>query len=276
MNDPQIIPVFVSGTILLVLFAFFIIAYLLVQKQKQNAYGVERRAMIYEHQKKILTARIDEQEHTMSQMSKEIHDNIGQLLHFTKMNVFAINKYAVDQDQILLIEKTQKLLDLLIKDVNNISHSLNSDYIKGHGLIKIIEEEMEYIKLSAEIDCQLAVAGSHIDFDSRNELLIYRIVQEATQNVMKHSKATQLCIKLDYQPEIFTLKISDNGLGFSKSKIFELNGIGFLNMLERAKLLNGNLHIDGGQSNSGCVITFHADTAGLQRRKAEDNFFADV
>ena len=63
----------------------------------------------------------------MNLMSKEIHDNIGQLLGFTKMNLNVIGKHASDNRQIGLIDKTKDLLDQISNDVRNISHSLNSD-----------------------------------------------------------------------------------------------------------------------------------------------------
>jgi len=127
MNDKYLIQIFISGTILLMLFVFFIVAYLLVQKQKQNAYHIEKSKMIFDHQNKLLITRFEEQERTMNLMSKEIHDNIGQLLGFTKMNLNVIGKYASDNRQIGLIDKTKDLLDQISNDVRNISHSLNSD-----------------------------------------------------------------------------------------------------------------------------------------------------
>ena len=68
MNDQYIIPLFVAGSLLLTLFTFFLIAYLLVQKNKQNAYQIEKHQMIFDHEKNILKAKIEEQENTMDQI----------------------------------------------------------------------------------------------------------------------------------------------------------------------------------------------------------------
>ncbi len=270
MNDKYLIPLFISGTILLMLFVFFIVIYLVVQKQKQNKYYLEKNRMIFDHQNKILIARTEEQERTMDQMSKEIHDNVGQLLNFTKMNMRVIAKYATDNEQKILIDKAMSLLDQVIKDTHNISHSLNSGFIKANGLISVLEEELECINISKELQCKIEVVGDHKAFDPKKELLIYRIAQEAIHNITKHAKASQLCIKLNYERDDFSMSISDNGIGFGKDKIYELNGIGFQNMLHRAMLLNGSLDIDSVPL-GGCTITFRANSSGLKLESNEIN-----
>jgi len=256
LNDNYLILIFLSGTILFVIFACAISVYLIVYKRKQNAYQSEKRNLIFDHQKKLLNTRIEEQERTMDQMSKEIHDNIGQLLNFTKMNLYPIAKYATDPKQAELIEKTQALLDQLIKDTDNLSHSFNSDYIKGHGLKGVLDEELEYINISQEIKSRIEINGNIIAFNPDKELLIYRIAQEAIHNIIKHAQASEFTITLNYNPDTFIMSIADNGVGFEKTKMYELNGIGFLNMLNRAKILEGTLDIES-QPLNGCLITLH-------------------
>lgn len=264
MNDKYIVPVFISGTILLMLFVFFIIAYLLVQKQKQNRYHIEKNKMIFDHQNKLLTTRFEEQERTMNQMSREIHDNIGQLLTFTKMNMNAISKLAIDNRQIALIDSAKGLLDQITHDVRNISHSLNSDFIKVRGLVPMLQDELETIKISQALDCSIHITGNPVAFDPRKSLIIYRIAQEALHNITKHSQAATICIKLDYGPSMFTMSIIDDGKGFDKQQIYALNGIGFQNMLERAVLLNASLDIES-QPSAGCTITLRIDATELDK-----------
>jgi len=258
MSDNPVILVFVSGTLLLALFALFIITYSLVQKQKQNAYQLEKSAMIYNHQNKLLIARVEEQENTMDQISKEIHDNLGQLLGLLKMNIIGIGKRATGDDQLRLIETTKKLADHLLRDVQSISHSMNSDFIKKRGLINVLEDELEYLSVSCEIKCSIEKTGEQKTFKPDKELLIYRIAQEAIHNVNKHSYANELSIALEYEDNTFVMKIADNGKGFEKQKIYDLNGIGFLNMFHRAKLLNGSLDIESAPG-EGCTIALRLD-----------------
>jgi len=259
MNDNHfLILILFSGTLLLALFALFIITYLLVQKQKQNAYQLEKSSMIYNHQNKILLTRVEEQEKTMDQISKEIHDNVGQLLNFMKMNIYAIEHLSTSENQLKIIDKTKQLLDHVIRDVHSISHSLNSEFIKSKGLFTALEEELEYITFSHDLVCKVNETGKHKTFSPDKELLIFRIAQEAIHNITKHAQATAINISLDYGENTFVMKIADNGIGFEKQKIYDLNGIGFLNMFHRAKLMNGTLDIETKPS-YGCVITLRLE-----------------
>lgn len=258
MNDNYLIPLFLSATVLIALFAFFITIYVLVQKHKQNLYSLEKNKMTYDYQTNLLAMQIEEQERAMDQVSKEIHDNLGQQANFAKMNLLSIGIYAVENRQITIIEKTKTILDGMIKDIQNISHSLNSDFIKDIGFINMLQEELNHLSLSNSISCDIDIIGEDKTFIPDKELLIFRIAQEAIHNVSKHAQATSLQIILTYEPDTFIMTISDNGIGFEKDKTNKLNGIGFLNMLNRAKLLNGTINIDS-QPLSGCTITLRVN-----------------
>ena len=258
MSENSLIPIFLSGTVLLTLFAFFIVVYVLVQKQKQNVHHLERNKMIYDHQNMILTTRIEEQERAMDQVSKEIHDNLGQQTNFAKMNLLTIAMYATDNQQKTVIEKTKTILDGIIKDIRNISHSLNSDFIKDIGLINMLQEELNYLNLSPTINCDIDIIGDDKKFLPEKELLIYRIAQEAIHNVSKHAQATNLDIILTYEANTFIMTIADNGIGFDKSIVNTLSGIGFVNMIQRAELLNGSIDIQS-QPLCGCTVTLQVN-----------------
>src|ERR1035437_5876739 len=102
MNDQYIIPLFVAGSLLLTLFAFFLVVYLIVQKRKQNSYQLEKQRMIFDHQTNILRTKLEEQENTMDQISKELHDNVKSVLGYAQMSMYNIAGLAVNNDQVLL------------------------------------------------------------------------------------------------------------------------------------------------------------------------------
>ncbi len=114
----------------MVVFVFFLIVFLIVQKTKQNR---QENEMLY--------ARIDEKERTMQTISMEIHDNVNQMLNLTRMTLRMINKYAVPE-QVPLLEQAGNILDNLIIDVHNISHTLNTTYLKKRGLIESLQQDV--------------------------------------------------------------------------------------------------------------------------------------
>src|SRR5579872_2947811 len=182
MTDQYIIPLFVAGSLLLTIFAFFLVAYLLVQKNKQNAYQLEKHQMAFDHQNNILRTKLEEQENTMDQISKELHDNIKSVLGFAQMNMYRISELANSSEQALLLDKTTAILGQVIDDLHNISHSLNSNFVKYFGLIETLTKELENIQLSKKITNDVEIIGDPVSLGPEKELHIFRIAQEAIQN----------------------------------------------------------------------------------------------
>jgi len=271
LTDKYILIVFICGTILFVLFVFFLIAYLLVQKNKQNAFHLEKQRMIYDHQNKLLYIKVEEQELVMEQISKEVHDNVGQILSFLKMDTAVIRKLANDEEQIALLDRHNDLLTQVISGLKNISHTLNGDYIKGQGLHEVLKKELDYLNATKQLQCTVDVVGAPIHLTPEKQLVVYRIAQEAIHNTVKHSKATTLAIDLNFGATELTMTITDNGTGFEKEKIFSFDGIGFMNMFNRAKHINGHLDIrsDLGQ---GCTITLTASYASERTGTQREDF----
>jgi two-component system NarL family sensor kinase len=243
MTDQYFIPLFVAGSLLLTIFAFFLVAYLLVQKNKQNKYMLEKRQMVFDHQNNILRTKLEEQENTMDQISKELHDNIKSVLGFAQMNMYKISELATDHDQILLLERTTDIVGKVVDDLHNVSHSLNSNFVKYFGLIETLTKDLESIQLSKNITSSVEIIGNPVSLTPEKELHIFRIAQEAIQNCLKHAKATNISFVLTYEPQFFTMKITDNGVGFDKSKIHEMKGLGFLNMFQRSRYVHGLMEV---------------------------------
>lgn len=252
-TNSYIIPLFLAGTLVLVLFAFFLIAYLIVQKNKQNAYHLEKQRMIFDYQNEILRTKLEEQERTMNQISKDIHDNVGQLLSLVQMNMYMIAENAAGKHK-QIAERTNGLVEQAITDLRNISHSMNNNFVERLGLVDVMKKELEYIGLSKNISCNIEVRGDNTSLHAEKELMIYRIAQEATHNILKHAKASIINIILIFEQDSFEMHITDNGVGFSKDKLYDMNGLGLLNMFQRAKFLGGNLDIKS-EAMQGSTIT---------------------
>ena len=264
MNNQYVIPLFVAGSLLLTLFAFFLIAYLLVQKNKQNQYQLEKTQMIFDHENNILRTKIVEQESTMDQISKELHDNIKSVLGFAQMSMYNIARMAKDDEQAVLIDKTNKIIGDVIDNLHNISHSLNSNFVRNIGLADSISKEIEHIRLSKKIESSLEIIGDAYSLSAEQEVHIFRIAQEAIQNCLKHANATNLKFTLNYKPDLFTMTISDNGKGFDKNKVYAMKGLGFLNMFQRARFVHGSLEVQSAPSEGSTIIlTLNPNTDGV-------------
>ncbi len=276
MNDQNIIPLFIAGSLLLTLFAFFLIAYLLVQKRKQNKYYLEKQQMVFDHETNILRTKLEEKENTMIEISRELHDNININLRHASWRMYNVEKLATDHEQVALIDEANKIIMQAMGDLQDISHSLNSNLIKETGLVGAITNELEHLRLSKNMTYDLEVQGATFPLQDDNEgkenktnkeLHVYRIAQEAIQNCVKHAQATNINFILSYEPGLFTMKITDNGIGFDTKKINERKGLGFLNMFQRATHIHGSLDIQS-TLHQGTNITL---TINLDIKDGENN-----
>ena len=227
MNDQYIIPLFVACSLLLTMFGFFLIAYLLVQKRKQNKYQLEKQKMIFDHQNNILRTKIEEQENTLSQLSRELHDNQNNTLGIARMNMTRMTKTTITDEQSILLNGANELISKVIEELRNISHSLNSSFVKSFGLVDTITKELGKFQLSKDISYHIEIKGTPVPLKrgTDTELHIYRIAQEAIQNSIKHAKAKNLNFTFEYEPGLFIMKITDDGVGFDKKKIHEMKGL---------------------------------------------------
>jgi two-component system NarL family sensor kinase len=258
MIDNYLIPFFLAGAILFTVFTFFLVAFLLIHRNKQNAYLIEKEKMIFDHENSLLQTRIEEQERTMTQVSKSVHDDLRQGLNFLQMNIKFLTRYIHEPEANTVINTINNVVSELMNNAHNISHFLSSDYIKGRGLLDVLQDELKYISDANNIICKVNVTGDYQTFNTNVELLIYRIVQEGINNILKHAQATKIEVDLEYQFDSFLITIKDNGIGFEKDKISSFDGLGFFNMFQRAKYLNAILDIESNIT-QGSVITLQVE-----------------
>lgn len=243
MNESHIIPIFVYGTLAFVTLVGVIFAMLIMQNKRRYKYNNEIKEREYQYGNELLNTKIELQEHLLNEVSREIHDNVGQLLSLVKVNLFSVSNQLTDPKTIQLVKSSSEFLDKAIDDLRNISHSNNADLLTRIGLKEAIRKEVDYIDALKKHDCVFLIQGEHYSMTAEQELLTYRIAQEAIHNSIKHSKAKTIKVSLNYAPHLFTLTISDNGVGFNVSSLSGAAGIGITHMKHRAKVLGAQLDI---------------------------------
>ena len=233
-NNSVLLVVYIIGTLLLVLFAFFLVIYLQVQKRKQNRFRIEKEQL----EQEVLRTGLEVKEQAINTMSRELHDNIGSRLNAV-MRFLHVIQATEDKGTVAeLAKESQGLLGEVIKDARNISHVLNSDYVMNHGLVEAVQKEVDFVKRSAGIDALVLVEGDYYNFNSGHELIVFRMIQEAISNTIKYAKATNLRISMRYTERLFEMKITDNGTGFDTDAAAD--GIGLANMKNRARMLKAD------------------------------------
>lgn len=244
MNEKYLLTLYLIGTLVLTLFAVSLVVFLVVHKQRQAKYKLEKQELEFRHEKDMLQLRLDVKEQSMTLISEEIHDNVGQLLSLTRMYVASLGAYVTDPLGKDMVSKSTNLVAKAIEDLRHISHSLNSDLIQRVGLVPFLEREVEYLGDSSTVKCSLTVTGVPRELEREQNLLIFRIVQESIQNVIKHAEAEHLDVRLDFEPEKLAITIHDDGKGFDLEKARKSESLGLRNIYNRANLLRGTIHIE--------------------------------
>lgn len=242
MNPSTTLVVFILGSLLLTLFAFFLILYVVLQKRREYRFILDKQQMEHRYANELLQSRIEVQEEALRHFSEEIHDNVGQVLSLTKMQLHGIAEKATDMTIRRNAQQGTELLTRAITDLRNISHTANGGLILNIGLLESIKKEVNYISSAKNISCNFKVEGEPFPLGSEKELLVFRIIQESLANAIKHGMPEQLELTLKYRPGSFHVTVSDNGMGFDVSAV-NGGGLGLSNIKLRAGLLEGDLNI---------------------------------
>jgi two-component system NarL family sensor kinase len=228
---------------LLLLSAIALLLFFLYRR-RHSKWLLERQQLKLSYEQELLKARLEIQEQTFRNISQEIHDNIGQVLSLAKLNISTMENA---QPAILKqkIDDSKNLVSKAIHDLSNLSRGLSTDYIADLGLPRAIEHELEMIKKSGDYETLFQSEGSPYILDKQKELIIYRILQETLNNIIKHSVARKIIIYLLYRPEEFKLIITDNGIGFDLTPLNDntSSGLGIRNMHNRAQLIGAGFLI---------------------------------
>jgi two-component system NarL family sensor kinase len=249
------------------LLAFFILILVVYYNHRKGKHFLEKQTMQSNFQHELLQTQLEIQEQTFKNISQEIHDNIGQVLSLVKLNINTMSDAAPEA----LHEKindSKHLITKAIQDLRDLSKSLNTDYVTELGLSRSIEYELEMIKKTGSYEIQFNIEGIIYRLEAQQELILFRIVQEVLHNIIKHAKASIIDVQLIFKPEIFTLKINDNGVGFDTSQLDVNNynglGLGIRNMHNRANIINTNFKLMSTQEKGTTIIL----TLPLQTHKS--------
>ena len=201
-------------------------------------------------QKQLTQATIEGQEKERSEISKELHDNINQILVTIKLYLeLAMDDKKLKDD---LIKRSSEKIMYCISEIRTLSKSLAPPSLNDYGLVEAITELIENIRLTKTFEINLNVkVGSLNQFNSLQQLYIYRIIQEQLNNIIKHANARNVWVELIENYHSIDLIIRDDGKGFNPKE--KSGGIGLTNIQNRAELLNGSLEIISAP-NEGCEL----------------------
>ena len=194
-------------------------------------------------------------EEERTNISREIHDVLGQSLTALKMDLFwIVNNLKEDQNDIS--EKASSMSDIvnsIIETIRRISSDLRPGILDDLGLFPAIEWQAEEFSKRSGINCKVLSNINGIDINEKISVAFFRIFQESLTNVARHSQATEVIVDLNKNDDVLFLKITDNGKGITNDEIVDSHSLGLIGIRERARACGGTVEFSG--SSSGTRVT---------------------
>ncbi len=229
-----------SVSIILFVLTFFLLAIFFLFKRKQRKNFNKISAL----NNALLQSQIEIQEQTFTNISQELHDNIGQSLSLAKLNLSTIklNDSLKVQES---IDETKALISETLVNIRDLSRSMLGEKISEIGLEKAIRNELKILKNTGDYVIDFTTSDISNSFTPQQELVAFRIIQETLHNIVKHAEATEILINIDHQTAFSVITIADNGKGFDTNALDKNeSGVGLKNMKNRAKLINADFFIE--------------------------------
>ena len=236
-------------SIFLLLVIFFILSFIVRYRKRIQ----EKQLMKTQFQQELLQTQLEIQEQTLKTISEEIHDNVGQVLSLAKLNLNTVGIINDEQVQ-FKIDSTKELVSKAINDLRDLSRSLHGEKVGEIGLQEAIANELKIIQNTGQFKTELNITGQVYTQNPQKEMVLFRIVQEALHNAVKHANATNLKVLMNYGAVNFTLTINDDGTGFMPEELLtSQTGIGLKSMRNRAALIGGEFSLQSSKNNGTSI-----------------------
>lgn len=230
-----LIPV-ITGTILFGLLFTFVIYFILLYRKTQFKLDWERERLKQE----LFRAESEIKEQTLTNVSRELHDNFGQIASLIKINLNMISKDLSKSDQEKVTESLS-LIRQLIGDIKALSSSLNGEKIRKNGWLSTLSDDTQRINKIGDLHIEF-YAVENVPLAHEKEVILYRIIQEILNNCLKHSQANKAYLEIRSTAQSLSITYRDNGIGFDPDAV--ILGAGITNMQERCKMIGANFEID--------------------------------
>ncbi len=258
-NSSGVSTVLFLGTLGMVVLTVSLIIFIVLHQRRVLRFQNKINLMEQEQQKILLNASIKLQEEERQRLAADLHDDAGPLLATARLY---LNENLVNQDkatQLQSIFQARQIIDDTIQLVRNISHSLMPPTLKNFGLESAINDLFQKISGSGAMNASSRFHEYKDRLKGEKELVIFRIVQELINNILKHSNASFIHLTQNVHADKFYLRIHHDGRGIVQSDFDKLNksnvGLGLKNISSRLRLVEGNINFEKDVSQTYYKVT---------------------
>ncbi|HEX7904062.1 MAG TPA: ATP-binding protein [Chitinophagaceae bacterium] len=236
------------GTLGMLVLTISLVIFIIFHQRRVIRFQTKLQQMEQDQQKILLNASIKLQEEERQRLAADLHDDAGPLLATARLY---LNENLVNQDkstQLQSIFQARQIIDDTIQLIRNISHSLMPPTLKNFGLESAVNDLFQKISGSGSINASSRFHEYKDRLKAEKELVIFRIVQELINNILKHSSASFIHLTQNVHGDKFYLRIHHDGRGIVQADFDKLNrstvGLGLKNISSRLRVVQGNINFE--------------------------------
>ncbi len=231
--DPAVGITIVVSTLVVLLFIGLVVLLMIVSRNRRNRHRAELAEVRVRHAEEVRKVEREVMEQTITEVGRDLHDNIGQLLTVTRMGVNSLLATASDP---VRTNEVKQNLDGAITEVRRLSRTLNADRWLALSLGQVIAEECARVQRTGAVQVNFTESGHEALVTADQKLVLFRLFQEAMNNALKHAQASVITVRLSDGDGVH-LEVNDDGTGFDVAANPGILGQGLLNMDRRAALI---------------------------------------
>ncbi len=219
-----------------------VLAGIIMRKQAEEKLRTSREQL-----RQLATHLQSSSEDDRTEFAREVHDELGQALTALKMDMFWIRNRLPEGKKSLIVKADESLalIDSTIRSVRRICTELRPDVLDHLGIVAAVEWQIAEFRKRTGISCVLKIKPRDIKINRDLSIIVFRIIQEALTNIIRHSDATEMDFAMDCTDDSLSFRISDNGKGIPKKVLHGPKSFGLMGISERVRSWNGTLRIEG-------------------------------
>ena len=249
LTETDFLLIITTFSILVVILMMVLVYGIFIKKKSELLLSQQKKEALFVQELAITQVEIKEQ--TLDYIGQELHDDLGQKLSVARLMTSKI-LMADEKDRKNIAHEINMLIGECIQDIRNLSKVFISKQVRRFGFVESLEREIFRIERLKLMDVEYKINNHDIEINPDHALILFRIVQECINNVIKHARSNSVLINVQDHLNFIEINIIDYGIGFKEKN--DNDGSGLANIKNRAKIINADFKIKSTE-NSGTEIT---------------------
>jgi two-component system, NarL family, sensor kinase len=229
-----------------IVLCILVISYFAYTTYRQKQLLAEQEIEQLQNEKLLLASEsiLKGQEHERTRMAQDLHDGLGGMLSGVKLTLGAMKgNMILTEENAQLFTRAFDQLDKSIGEMRRVAHNMMPESLVKFGLQEALQDYCESINVSKQLSVKTQFHGLENRIDGSTEIIVYRIIQELTNNSIKHANATNLVVQVMRNGNELNITVEDNGNGFDQKEGKVKQGAGLSNIRSRVDYLKGQMDI---------------------------------